>query len=496
MWVGARRLKVKDPLVLENTLLFARRFDIISYSSGASDPRDLKDFLKTCKKLNIEKTWIEIGPGKEMTAKEFVQDSARRASVLRRFEKLAAIYKNYYPDFARITIFDEAPLGAFGKSPKAKDNYLHHLSQFKEYGPEAFSYLYQAIKKEMPSAETGLFMHHPHNASSGMAGKYSVIEQFMKDCQEYESVPDFIFSDVYRGYLNRGNGVQVTDNYITDVVSHTAKLADQYGIKAYQLGQMHTMKLGYTPSRYQIDRNVRAMLKGNPDGIGWYWPNYASTNYKRGQGDGIGSYTGFDVSFRPFVPNAWGDIAPAGSVYATAKDRFVYSYLRMLEEKNKVDADTHFDLWLYGYDFDHTEHTVFLKTNNKDNPWVKIGHFNPQQDKDGYEKGAREKYMYSFDEKWHAIAFHGLLREKFLNPPANGRHLEIKIETSGKSDSSGFSAAYALPYRKTRNYLTESQITHMIEKHPRWVEINSLFTHVRPEPLELNKNKSVKINLK
>src|SRR6056297_2023249 len=112
MWVGAQQLMNKDPEVLENMLLFARRNSIIPYSSGMHEPQKLESFLKTCKKLNIPRTWIEIGPGKEHTVKAFVEDPSARKPILVRFRELAKIYKAYYPGFVRITLFDEAPLGA------------------------------------------------------------------------------------------------------------------------------------------------------------------------------------------------------------------------------------------------------------------------------------------------------------------------------------------------------------------------------------------------
>ena len=496
MWVGSQKLHKKDPETLENVLLFAERLNIIPYSSGMNNPDELKNFLNTCQKLNISKTWIETGPGKEFTIEEFVRDSSVREPILERFRQLARVYKKHYPEFARITIFDEAPLGAFGmkKADKGK-GYIHHLNRFMEHGPKAFSYLREAIKQEMPGAEVGIFMHHPHNASEEMAGEYSSIEDFLERCEKLNGLPDFIFSDVYRAYFNRGYGIEATNDYITDVVENTANLAKHYGIEAYQLGQMHTVKLGYTPSRYEIDRNIEAMLAGNPDGIGWYWPNYASTNYERQSGSEIGEPTGYDVSFDPFVPNAWGNIGPAGSIYATSKDRFVYSYLRMLEKQGKVKAESRFDLWLYGYDFDHTEHTLYLK--NTEDRWEKIGHFNPQQDKEGYEQGAREEYMYTYDGRWHALAFYALSREKYIRKGEQGDNIvEIKIETPDGSDTSKFSAAYVMPHRETRNFVTEEKITGFIQDHPRWVGINSLLRHVRPEPLVLKPGKSIELNLK
>jgi len=482
MWVGAQKLQQEQPHTLENMLLFARRFDIIPYSSGMNDEDKLKDFLAQCHELGISRTWIEIGPGRDAGIRSFVEDESVRKPVLERMTALAGIYKEYYPDFARITLFDEAPLGAFSRTTTKSDKaYTAMLEEFMMYGPQAFSYLQKAIKQEMPDAAVGIFMHHPHNASETMAGDYSVINRFMMDCREYGGIPDFIFSDVYRGYFTRGYGMEKTNAYIEDVARYTREVAGKYNIKAYQLGQMHTIKLGYTPGKMEIDQNVEAMIRGGIDGMGWYWPNYASTNHTKKAASGSIVSLDYEISHDPFVPNAWGKTGPAGSVYATSHDRFVYSYLRMVEENGSLKSETHFDLWIYGYDFDHTEHKLYLKTNAEHgNRYELAGHFNPQHDKDGYIKGEGEEYIYSCNNKWGTIAFHGLSRKRYLD--GDERNVFVKIETTGGSDTSRLNAVYIMPYRMTRNYITEDLISSLIEDSPRWVETNSLGSYVWPSP--------------
>lgn len=477
MWMGTNHLLDKEPEMYHSMMAFASRHQIIPYESGANSVPELEKFLKQAKNAGIQRTWIEIGPGKDITIREFVENPEKRNATLERFQRLAKTYKSYYPDFARITIFDEAPLGAFGRDPE-NDSYIKIFEDFKKYAPKAFSILYGTLKSEFPEAEVGIFMHHPHNASPEMAGEYSYIEQFMKSADSLGTTPDFIYSDVYRGYFNRGYGQGATDAYITDVVGHTNKIAKKYGADAYQLGQMHTIKLGYTPSQRQIDTNVNAMLKGNPDGIGWYWPNYAGTNTSKNANGEKAIQTEVDVSFDPFIPNNWGSIGPAGSIYGTSRDRFSYGYLRMLEATGNINPEKSFDLWLYGYDFDKTEHSVWLRSSDEDN-WKYIGHINPQQDANGYVENADDQYRYNHSDNWHAVAFRGLSRDKFLNSEEENQ-LQIKIESEKGSDGSRLSAVYIQPYHKTRHFPTEKKITRLIEQQPRWVSINSLADHVRP----------------
>ncbi len=473
----------------ESMLLFAKRHSIIPYESGANTVADLKRFLNHTKEKDIPRTWIEIGPKQEgLTIKEFIEEPASRTATLKRFRELAQTYKSYYPDFARVTIFDEAPLGAFARDPQ-NENYEEIFAQFKNYAPKAFSLLYKAFKEEFPTAEVGIFLHHPHNASPAMAGQYSYIKSFMHRADSLGATPDFIYSDVYRGYFNRGYGQETTERYITDVVSHTKEVAEKYDAEAYQLGQTHTIKLGYTPSQRQIDTNVEAMLRGNPDGIGWYWPNYAGTNMIK-DNNGIKS-TDVDISFNPFGPNNWGTIGPAGSLYGTSRDRFSYSYLRMLEATDKITPEKSFDLWIYGHDFDHVEHSVWLKAQDK---WHLIGHINPQQDDPAYKQEADKQFRYSYNNRWHAVAFRGLSRDKFIASDSL-RNLQIKIESSEESDHSKLAAAYAMPYYKTRHFVTEQKITNLIEQQPRWIAVNSLASQVRPVSFDLRPDSTFKGSL-
>lgn len=485
MWTGANHMLEHDPVLFQTKLAFAERQGIIPYESGIHDAEELRRFLRACRNAGIERSWIEIGPDNGISAKAFATDSSARASTLERFRALARAYKAHNPKSAHITIFDEAPLGGFD-APEGT-GFQTQADNFETYGPEGFAYMYLALKDVMPSAKVGVFLHHPHNASPKMAGSHTFVDAFMEEAEALGATPDFIYSDVYRGYFNRGYGVEATNEYITDVVRHTREVAEEYGVEAHQLGQTHTIKLGYTPSQWEIDTNVRAMLRGNPDGIGWYWPNYASTNYTKGP-DGRPQSEGYDVSFDPFVPNSWGRMGPAGSLFATSRDRFVYAYLRMMEATDRLTPSRRFDLWLYGRDFDHIEHKVFARSDDTSD-WTFVGAINPQRDRSGYVDEARSEHVYSYNDRWHAVVFHGLRRADFLDDDEKGNpQLEVKIESRKESDTSLLGAAYALPYRATRHYVTEPKATSLIEEQPRWMSVNSLAYHVRPTPDTLRPN--------
>jgi hypothetical protein len=479
MWTGASNFLPEDSLLFRTKLAFAERQGIIPYESGIHDPEELRRFLQACREVGIERSWIEIGPDNGITAKAFATDSSARAATLERFRALAEAYKAHDPESVHITIFDEAPLGAFDPAPGT--GYEQRVAAFREYGPTAFAQMYRALKKGMPSAEVGIFLHHPHNASPEMAGPHTFIDSFMAAAEQKGATPDFIYSDVYRGYFNRGYGVEATNDYITDVVAHTKEVARRYDAEAHHLGQTHTIKLGYTPSRWEIDTNVRAMLRGEPDGVGWYWPNYASTNHTKGPDGTPAQPEGYDVSFDPFIPNSWGKTGPAGSLFATSRDRFVYSYLRIQEATGRLTPENRFDLWLYGYDFDHAEHKVYVRSSDAAE-WTFLGTVNPQRDRDAYVEESEAEHVYSYNDKWHAVVFHGLKRAAHLSSDEAGARVEVKVTTRDGSDASRLGAAYALPYRATRHYATEEKATRLIERHPRWMAVNSLAHHVRPVP--------------
>lgn len=100
MWTGATHMLDHDPLLFRTKLAFAARQGIIPYESGMNDAGELRRFLRACREVGIERTWIEIGPDDGVSAKAFATDSTARRSTLNRFRALARAYKGYAPESA------------------------------------------------------------------------------------------------------------------------------------------------------------------------------------------------------------------------------------------------------------------------------------------------------------------------------------------------------------------------------------------------------------
>lgn len=478
MWTGANTLADAAPAILENQLRFARRHDITPYTSGFRSVDEMPRYLDLLREHGLDRVWIETKPMPDETGnatiEQFVNEPERQAATIERLRQLMRTTRERGFRDVRVTIFDEAPLGDGFQYGLVKDERSAAWPRFKEYGPRAYAPLHRAIKEAMPEARVGIFLHHPFNAPPRLAGERSLIAGFMEEAEALGTRPDFIYSDIYRGYRDRSRGLESTNRYITDVVSYLREVADRWpGTPVYYLGQAHTIKVGYTPSRWAIDADVDAALRGGPNGIGWYWPNYAATHWLR---DDHGNPAPLDepVGYEPFVPNAWGSVGPAGTMYGTSRDRWTYAYLRALEAAGRIsDPAERFTLWLYGDDFDHAEHRLQL-WDRQQGRWETIGWFNPQQDAGGYRDDvATDLPRYSYDGRRHVVAFHALDRGRFLDPV---RRLRLRIETPPGADGSTLLQVHAMPYRPTRNYLTEDEATRQVEDEPRWVRVNRLST--------------------
>lgn len=478
MWTGANRLHDVAPQILENQLHFARRHGITPYTSGFQTVDQMPRYLDLLREHGLDRVWIETKPTPEETGRatiaQYVEEPERQRRSIERFRQLIRMARDRGFQDVRVTIFDEAPLGDGFEYGLIKDERSAAWPQFREYGARAYAPLHRAIKEEMPEARVGIFLHHPFNAPPHVTGERSLIAGFMEEAEALGARPDFIYSDIYRGYRDRNRGLESTNQYITDVVGYLRQVADRWpGTTTYYLGQAHTIKVGYTPSRWAIDADVDAALRGDPDGIGWYWPNYAATNWLR-DNDGEPQSLDEAVGYEPFAPNAWGTVGPAGSMYGTSRDRWTYAYLRALEAAGRIpDPAARFTLWLYGDDFDHAEHRLQL-WDRLDQRWETIGWFNPQRDAESYRSDvATDLPRYSYDGRRHVVAFHALDRARFLD---DEHRLRLRVETPNASDGSTLLQAHAMPYRPTRNYLTEDEATRQVEDEQRWVRVNRLST--------------------
>lgn len=136
-------------------------------------------------------------------------------------------------------------------------------------------------------------------------------------------------------------------------------------------------------------------------------------------------------------------------------------------------AADHFDLLIYGFDFDPGEHEVLLRTNlDFGSEWVSLGTLPGQ---------AASR---SGNEAWSTAVFTGLSTLRFLGQDFREQYIDLKIVTAGTSDGSRVSAVYAMPASEGLEQ-DIGRITTLIETDPLLVEEHSLASHVQPAPAHL-----------
>lgn len=135
------------------------------------------------------------------------------------------------------------------------------------------------------------------------------------------------------------------------------------------------------------------------------------------------------------------------------------------------------------------QYTVYVRP-AESSTWTFVGAINPQRNQEGYVGKARPEHMYSSDDRWHAVLFHGLRRRNLLDDSADGgARLEVKVEPRADSNTSPLGAVYAFPYRATRHYVTEPKATSLVEEQLRWTAVSSLAHRGRlvPDPRRRNR---------
>ncbi|WP_049902265.1 hypothetical protein [Halococcus agarilyticus] len=425
-FVWAEQKIWRDERVRENLFAFAARHDlavvIAKADADAGDVAELEAPLAAAARHGTE-AWLNVGVLKRLTPTEFVADGAKRRRHLDGLEAVVRRYREFFPS-GRIVLWQEAPVGGrWNEADTWNDQAVENLERL---GPRIFAAQQRRVERAAPNVDTGIFVHFPYIVDGKQPKTF---EGLTAELKSRGALPDFTFTDFYRGWYAKDVGPGPANAAVESLVTNARELTD--GRPVSYLGEAHTINPQYTPSRHAMWMDLRAALGAGAEGVGWY----ARTAYKA-------TKHGFD----PFIPNT-GPAArdgPRASTLTFARDRYQYAYAALRAKRDdrgtggrSTDEDR-FDLWLVGSGFDFYEHRLSART--RADEWTFVGDF------DGYVDG---EYPYS-DGSDRVSIFRGLSRARF----APGGNLELAVDTGHGSDDAHLDAVLAMP-ADVSTYLAE-----------------------------------------
>lgn len=433
-FVWAEQALWRDERVRENLFAFAGRHGlaavIANADAGIGDIPALENAFATAARYGVE-AWLNVGVLKSLAAPTFVGDTGKRRRHLDELAAVAASYAEFFPD-GRIVCWQEAPVGGRWVESGAWND--QSVTNLKRFGPGIFAAQKRRVRRAAPEVDIGIFVHFPYLVD----GKQPDVFRTLADgLRARGALPDFTFTDFYRGWYAKDVGPGPANRAVRSLVTNARNATD--GRPVTYLGEAHTVNPNYTPSKQANWMDLRAALGAGAEGVGWY-ARTAYTPTKRG--------------FDPFIPNI-GPAAregPHASTFTFARDRYQYAYaaLRAKRRRDTEDCavpDT-FDLWLVGNDFSFYDHRLSMQTRTGE--WTFVGDF------DGYLDGT---YPYDPDGRTVSI-FRGLSCSRFER---NGR-LELAVETSTKSDGARLAAVLAMP-ASAETFLKERTAAERYDSH-------------------------------
>lgn len=380
---------------------------------------------------------VEVNGAKRLvTANEILNDEVAREAFRKQFQREVRAYGEFAGKDARVILFEEAGIyhspqggGTFWASPKAPPSETRTKPNagddalFADRMKRVFERLRGWVREADADALVG--MHLGHQAVEDAEG----LRNAVKWLEGRGARPDFIFYDMYLGPQSpRGDR---WDNYQQKLAARRGSIAEidpAVPIRALHLAQLHTTNAfqngrGYTPSREELDKMVA--LDGpaalNFDGFGYYTKNALATDP--------------EVSPNAYDPNGRG----ATTSEESSTDRWDYGLAQLFELKG-ADYREWFDVALYGR-FQHAAYRVFAKRADT-GEWELIGRA---------DRSLRDRYRES-----ETVVFRFLEARKFLG---NGMtKLELKIEPTPGFPGGRLDAAYILPSRPVKSFLSSAQV--------------------------------------
>lgn len=430
LWLHGRLLK--DTKIRENLLAFASRHDlaVILRVGMPSEDRSAADILRepleTARTFGVT-TWLAAGVLEHTTAEAFVEDAEARRTHERRLAELVSLYDEL-SEGGRVILWEEAPIaGRWTADGKWSEAAIRNL---RDHGAEIFATQRGVVKDVDPDLEAGIFVHFTYIVDSKTPKMYATL---MDELREREALPDFSFTDFYRGNYEKDIGPTRTNRTVRSLVTNAREHTD--GREVFYMASPHTINPRYTVSQQSIRMDIRAARDVVVDGLGWY----TTSRYRRTE-------QGFDA----YVPNtALKDAIEGDSLgtFTVARDRFLYAYAATLGTRSGYGSTSKFDLWLKGSDFGFHDHRLEART--ADGNWTFLG------DLAGYRDG---DYDYSTTEGDHVAILHALDRETLLG----GDGIELRVRTDAESHGAALTGAWLVPFDPAY-YVTEHEATRIVD---------------------------------
>ena len=419
LWLG-RALWERDA-VRENLFAFARRHDlaVVLVKRRSGEPLEtLEPSLASASEFDLN-VWLNVGLLDDLPAETFVSDGGAREAHLDWLRAATRLHGEYF-DSGRVVLWQEAPvMGQWVEGGEWNETAIENLLEF---GPEIFAAQRRAVAAANDALDVGLFVHFPYIVDSK---RPEVFETLAGSLRGRDAVPDFAFTDFYRGWYEKDAGPEPANAAVRSLVRNArTALGDR---PVFYLGQSHTINPNHTPSKQAMLMNLRASIESGAAGLGWY----VRSGY-------VPTESGFD----PFVPNVEGAEVDGDAVntLTVARDRFLYPWTATLETGAGFDSGDAFDLWLIGEDLGFHDHRLSVRTAAGE--WEYVGDFGGYADGD-YPEGS--------EVTDRATVFRALDRDRLLGDGS----LECRVETAEGASRTDL-AAFVMPCEPS-DYVSERE---------------------------------------
>jgi hypothetical protein len=402
----------RDERLRENLVAFAARHDLAAVFSqpDVEDARGVDRVLAAMAETRAAGVtpWLETAVPYAFTPKQFAERPVVRARHLDALRSAARRYAEVAPE-GNLVLWEEAPVaGEWVPGGAWTDRSARMLER---YGPALYAHQRTAVAEAAPDVSVGVFVHFPYVVENRQP---EVFAGLMADLADRGALPDFVFTDFYRGWYEKDVGPGPATAAVRSLVSNAARHSG--GRPVYFMGQAHTINPRHTPSTQAMRMDLRAATAAGARGVGWY----VRTAYKR-------TRRGFD----PFVPNRPAESSMPDDVrvntLTVARDRFAYAYRATLADRERPAPSPRVDCWLHLDSPGFYGHRVAARTGDG---WTTLGDV----------AGAHPRVA-PVEDGEHVSVFHALDAARFL---ADGE-LALRFDTR-EGHGGRLLGVYVLPF--------------------------------------------------